>query len=77
MYTDTTEITNIEYNQYFTQSCKRKSERLKEKTRTVRLKSLWKKPGSDTRLDHGDVTQSDSFIGISNGKNKTLLILKK
>ncbi|PWA93346.1 hypothetical protein CTI12_AA071990 [Artemisia annua] len=62
--TETT--TNMECNPYFKPSCKRKSERLKEKTKMVRHKSLWKQPGSATGLYHEQLTQSDSFVGISN-----------
>ncbi|PWA88781.1 hypothetical protein CTI12_AA117480 [Artemisia annua] len=46
-------------------SKKKHTERLKEKTKMVRHKSLWKHPGSATGLDHEQLTQSDSFVGIS------------
>ena len=77
LFIATTETTtNIECNQSFRQSCKRKSERLKEKTRMVRHKCLFEQPGSHTRLNDGDVTHRDSFVGISNGKHIRLLIKK-
>ena len=68
LYSATTETTtNVEWNQSLRQSCKRKSERLREKTRMVRHKSLFKKP-------NGDVTNRDSFVGISKGNNTPFLI---
>ena len=69
--------TNVECNKSFTQSCKRKSERLREKTRMVRHKSLLKQPNSKTYENNGDVTHRDSFVGISKGNNTKLFFLKK
>ena len=70
MYSATTDATpNVECNQALRQSCKRKSERLREKTRMVRHKSLFKQP-DDTGLNNRDVTYRESFVGISKGKKK-------
>ena len=67
---------NVECDISFRQSSKRKSERLKDITRNVRKKYLFKQPGSDTSINDANVTHQQSFVGISNGKNNTLLFLK-
>ena len=78
MYSATTDATpNVECNQSLRQSCKRKSERLREKTRMVRHKSLFKQPNNHTRLNNVDVTHRESFVGISKGKNKVIFIKKQ
>ncbi|PWA63861.1 hypothetical protein CTI12_AA347070 [Artemisia annua] len=58
--------TNIECDLSFRQSCKRKSERLKDKTRNVRKKKFSQQRDNHTSINHGDVTQLQSFVGISN-----------
>ena len=68
--------TTLQCDLSYRQSCKRKSERIKEKTRVVRHKSLFQQPGSHTRFNEEQATQRDSFVGISNGKNNTLLLKK-
>ncbi|PWA53184.1 hypothetical protein CTI12_AA444880 [Artemisia annua] len=65
--TATTETTsNIECDISFRQSCKRKSERLKDKTRNVRRKFFPQQGDNNTSINDGDVTQRQSFVGISN-----------
>ncbi|PWA33769.1 hypothetical protein CTI12_AA624690 [Artemisia annua] len=58
--------TNIECDLSFRQSCKRKSERLKDKMRNVRKKKFSQQRDNHTSINHGDVTQLQSFVGISN-----------
>ena len=71
--TATAETTNnVEWDLSFRQSCKRKSERLKDITRNVRKTILSQQRDSHTSINNGDVTHRQSFVGISNGKNTTL-----
>ncbi|PWA39411.1 hypothetical protein CTI12_AA570240 [Artemisia annua] len=58
--------TNIECDLSFRQSCKRKSERLKDKTRNVRKKKFSHHRDNHTSINDGDVTRRQSFVGISN-----------
>ena len=67
--------TNIDHNQSGAHSSKRKCERLKQKTKIVRQKTLQGLQFSATSLVDEYVTEKDTFVGISNG-TQTISFIK-